>query len=401
MFKIKNPFKRIAEPSIDAKDAEKWFNFFGLGQALSGAKVTKDSAQGISAFWLADRIISEGVASLPLHIYKRTDKGKEIAYDHPSYKMLHSEPNNVMTSFTLLETMQSNIDIGGNGYAFIIKDENRRATGLKYICPEDVNDIKLIDDELFYSIQGFPQLVPSEYILHVKGLGNGYVGKSPLRVHMENIGVAIASQEFGATYFGNGVHNTGVLETDAKVEKTAKQTILDGWKNVYGGLRNSNGIALLDQGFKFKKISIPPEEAQFLQTRKFQVEEIARIFNVPPHMLHALDKATLNNVEQMSLNFVTYSLRTWLKRWEQELNRKIFREDEKGKYFVKFNMEGLLRGDSKTRSAYYKDMVGIGVFSINDVRNMENQNSIENGDNHYFPLNFTTIDKIGKDETGE
>jgi len=392
-------FTRNNESTVNLKDPQKWFDFFGLGLTKAGAEVTQKTAQGISAFWLADRIISEGVASLPVHIYRRTSKGKEIAFDHPSYEVIHSEPNNVMTSYTLYETMQSNVNIRGNGFAFIDKDSNRRVIALHYIPYEDVTNIKLVDDELFYTIAGLGKTpVPSEHILHIKGLGSGYVGKSPLRVHMENIGVSIAAQEFGATYFGNGVHNTGVLETDAKVEKTAKEIILQGWKEVYGGLKNSNGIALLDQGFKFKKISIPPEEAQFLQTRKFQVEEIARIFNVPPHMLHALDKATLNNVEQMSLNFVIYSLRTWLKRWEMEMNRRLFREDEKKEFFIKFNMEGLLRGDSKARAAYYKDLINTGVMSINEARSLENLNRVDGGDNHYFPLNYTTIDKIGQNE---
>ena len=208
----------------------------------------------------------------------------------------------------------------------------------------------------------------------------------------------MAVEEFGNTFFKNGAKLSGVLQTDRALSETAIGRLKNSFNNVYAQLTGSNSTVVLEEGLTFKPISISAEQAQFLASRTFSIEEVARIFNIPPHMLKDLSKSSFNNIEMQSQEFVTYTLMPYLTRIEQEMNLKLFRTNEIGKTFVQFNVNGLLRGNTKDRSEFYRTMLNIGAMSINEIRNKENMNKIADGDKHFMQLNMTTIDKIGQEE---
>ena len=247
-----------------------------------------------------------------------------------------------------------------------------------------------------------------EDVLHVVGLGfDGLVGYSPIAMAKNSIGMAIACEEFGAKFFSNGATPGGVLEHPNTIKDPEK--VRESWTNTFGGSGNSNKIAVLEEGMKYHPISINPNEAQFLETRKFQLNEIARIFRVPPHMIGDLEKSSFSNIEQQSLEFVKYTLEPWVARWEQAIVRRLLNEEEKKTYFVKFNLEGLLRGDYKSRMDGYAVARQNGWMSANDIRQLENLDMIpeEDGGNAYLvngnmiPLNYALNKKIEEDEKSE
>ena len=314
-------------------------------------------------------------------------------------RLISTQPNPYQTSLTFRETMQHNCNLRGNAYAYIEKGDNRLAKALHIIPPEYMEGVEKQGEEIYYKFKGSDGWIPSEYIIHIKNMGNGIVGKDPITQHKENLGISIASQKFGATYFGNGGIPSGILSTDKEVKDEVRKVMADSWKANNSG-DNANSIAVLDRGFKYQQISVSLEQSQFLQTRKFQVTEIARIMNIPPHKLYDLEKATFSNIEHQSISYTVDSIRPWLKKWEAELNSKLLREDEKGRYYYKFNMDAYLRGDSESRSNFYESGMKWGYFNIDDIRRMENMNDLPDGmgKKHYFPLNYTELSKIGQNE---
>ena len=282
----------------------------------------------------------------------------------------------------------------GNSYVHIVRDNNSNPVELIPLNPELVT-IYVKDREIFYQTQG-AGVLDSKDVLHVKLISDdGVEGLSPIDQCAKAINWSLSMEEFGKTFFTNGAKPSSVLSTDRALSETAIMRLKESFNNAYAKLKNSNSTIILEEGLTFKPISISPEQAQFLASRQFGVEEIARIFNLPPHMLKDLSKSSFNNIEMQSQEFVTYSLMPYLTRIEHEMNLKLFRTNELGNSFVEFNVNGLLRGDVKTRNEAYKTAIQNGYMSINEVRRKENLNAIEGGDKHFIPMNMTTIDKVG------
>ena len=343
------------------------------------------------------RILAEAVASLPLHVYEyQDDGGKKLVHDHPLYYLLHDEPNPEMTSFVFRETLMSHLLIWGNAYAQIIRDGAGRVLGLYPLLPDkmevqrdDRGNIYYVysrnsDENPMFKEYGNIKL-KAEDVLHIPGLGfDGLIGYSPIAMAKNAVGMTLACEEYGASFFANGANPGGVLEHPGVLKDPSK--VRESWNSVYRGVNNAHKIAVLEEGMKYQQIGIPPEEAQFLETRKFQINEIARLYRIPPHMVGDLDKSSFSNIEQQSLEFVKYTLDPWVIRWEQSLQRSLLLPGEKGKYFIKLNVDGLLRGDYQSRMNGYAVGRQNGWFSANDIREMENMNPIpdEEGGNLYL-----------------
>ncbi|QGT99509.1 Phage portal protein [Candidatus Syntrophocurvum alkaliphilum] len=371
------------------------YNFL-FGSTSSGKLVNERTAMQTTAVYACVRILAETLASLPLHTYKRTDKGKEKALDHPLYYLLHDEPNPEMTSFVFRETLMGHLLLWGNAYSQIIRDGRGKITALYPLMPDNMSVNRSDKGEIYYSYkkEGQEYLLRNYEVLHIPGLGfDGLVGYSPIAMAKNAIGMAIATEEYGAKFFNNGANPGGVLEHPAILKDPAK--VRDSWNSVYGGSGNAHKVAVLEEGMSFKPIGIPPEQAQFLQTRKFQLNEIARIFRIPPHLIGDLERATFSNIENQSIEFVKYTLTPWLSRWEMVLNKALLSPNEKKDYFFKLNVEGLLRGDYKTRMEGYSIGIQNGFLSPNDVRELENMNTIEHGDVYAVNGNMLKLEDIG------
>lgn len=284
-----------------------------------------------TAVYACVRILAEAIAGLPLHVYRyKSDGGKEKALNHPLYYLLHTEPNPEMTSFVFRETMMSHILLWGNAYAQIIRDGAGRVLALYPLLPEKMTVDRTASGQLFYEYRsdiGSVILRPED-VLHIPGLGfDGLIGYSPVAMAKNAIGMAIACEEYGASFFANGANPGGVLEHPGVVKDPKR--VRESWNTVYQGSANAHRIAVLEEGMKFQSIGIPPEQAQFLETRKFQINEIARIFRVPPHMVGDLEKSSFSNIEQQSLEFVKYTLDPWVVRWEQAIQKSLLLPSEK------------------------------------------------------------------------
>ena len=402
---IRNLFTRNYNPENPSNNIIPPLDY---GQSTSsGVDINESNSLTLAAVWGCVRTLSESVASLPINVYKRDMKngGRDISYAHPIYNLLHNSPTMNMTSYCWFNTMMLNLSLYGNAYACIKRDNKMQPIDLHILNPSDIK-ITLIKGEKFYvhDTNGEKTTYSDAEMIHIMGLStNGYVGKSPISAARENIGLGIASQKYGGAFFGNGASLSGVLEHPATLSKEAMERLAYTWNQKYAnnGGSNAHKTAILEEGMNFKNISIPPNDAQFIETRKFSVVEICRIYRVPPHLIQSLDAATYSNIEQQSLEFVKYTLYPYLRNWEQELNNKLFKENEKGKMYCEFKVDGLLRGDSKSRSEFYRTLWNMGVISQNEIRSFENLNAIEGGDKYYVPLNMTPTDAPREDDSTE
>ena len=388
-------FGQARDKPVD-KAADAGYSFL-FGRTTSGKPVNERTAMQTTAVYACVRILAEAVASLPLHVYEyQDDGGKKLVHDHPLYYLLHDEPNPEMTSFVFRETLMSHLLIWGNAYAQIIRDGAGRVLGLYPLLPDkmevqrdDKGNIYYVysrnsDENPMFKEYGNIKL-KAEDVFHIPGLGfDGLIGYSPIAMAKNAVGMTLACEEYGASFFANGANPGGVLEHPGVLKDPSK--VRESWNSVYRGVSNAHKIAVLEEGMKYQQIGIPPEEAQFLETRKFQINEIARLYRIPPHMVGDLDKPSFSNIEQQSLEFVKYTLDPWVIRWEQSLQRSLLLPGEKGKYFIKLNVDGLLRGDYQSRMNGYAVGRQNGWFSANDIREMENMNPIpdEEGGNLYL-----------------
>lgn len=388
-------FGQARDKPVD-KAADAGYSFL-FGRTTSGKPVNERTAMQTTAVYACVRILAEAVASLPLHVYEyQDDGGKKLVHEHPLYYLLHDEPNPEMTSFVFRETLMSHLLIWGNAYAQIIRDGAGRVLGLYPLLPDKMEVQRDDRGNIYYVYSRNSDENPTfkeygniklkaEDVLHIPGLGfDGLIGYSPIAMAKNAVGMTLACEEYGASFFANGANPGGVLEHPGVLKDPSK--VRESWNSVYRGVNNAHKIAVLEEGMKYQQIGIPPEEAQFLETRKFQINEIARLYRIPPHMVGDLDKSSFSNIEQQSLEFVKYTLDPWVIRWEQSLQRSLLLPGEKGKYFIKLNVDGLLRGDYQSRMNGYAVGRQNGWFSANDIREMENMNPIpdEEGGNLYL-----------------
>ncbi|RSI07083.1 phage portal protein [Streptococcus sanguinis] len=385
-------------------------NDFSLlfGRTTSGKTVNERTALQTTAVYACVRILSETIASLPLHVYRYTEGGKAKDTEHVLYTLLHDEPNPDMTSFVFRETLMSHLLIWGNAYAQILRDRSGQVIGLYPLLPDQMSVHRSEKGKLFYVYNRYEEDNPNfqekgsivlsqEEVLHIPGLGfDGLIGYSPIALAKNAVGMTLACEEYGASFFGNGANPGGVLEHPGILKDPAK--VRDSWNAVYQGTRNAHKVAVLEEGMSYKQIGIPPEEAQFLETRKFQINEIARLFRIPPHMVGDLEKSSFSNIEQQSLEFVKYTLDPWVVRFEQALKKSLLLPEEKKTHFIKFNVDGLLRGDYQSRMNGYAIGRQNGWLSTNDIRELEELNPIppeEGGDLYLINGNMTKLKDAG------
>ncbi len=402
------PKEKLPEVTDNVRDSGQTFLF---GRADSGERVDEKSAMQIATVYACVRLLSETVAGLPLHLYQFTDdteKGKEQARKHPLYKVLYRQPNPEMTSFSFRETMMTHLLLWGNAYAQIIRDGKNNILALYPLYPENVEVDRDENGEIYYIYHAYTNEVPGDQnkdlyfrrdeIFHVPGLGfNGLVGFSPIAMMKNALGTTLAVEKYGSAFFRNGAQPSGVLEHPGVLKNPEK--IRENWSDTYGGTNNAHKVAVLEEGMTYKPISLPPEDSQFLSVRQFSVEGICRIFRVPPHMVQDLDHATFSNIEHQSIDFVVHTLTPWLVRIEQAIEKDLLLEEEQDRYFPKFNVDGLLRGDYQSRMSGYATGISNGFLSPNDVHRLENMDLIpaeKGGDDYYLNGGYVRLEDAGK-----
>jgi len=390
MKKLKQEKEKRNVPSKQLQDFIKGIDEEG-SLTSSGVKVDEFTAMQMSAVNACVRILSETVASLPLHLYRRNGNGSpEKVEDHPLAECLYSAVNEEMTSFQFRESMMASVLLWGNAYARIIRNKLGQVTELWFLKPQYmVVDRDMRTGEIVYTYTDDTTneiyIYNPKQIFHLRTTPiDGLRGMSPIEQASSAIGLALAAEQYGAKFFGNGANPGGVLEHPGVVKDPTK--IRESWNSVYQGSVNAHKIAVLEEGMKYKAIGISPNAAQFLKTRKYQVEEICRIFRIPPHMVGDLDRATFSNIEHQSIQFVVHTVRPWLVRWEQAIARCLLNEEERGVYYARFNVDGLLRGDYQSRMEGYGIGRQNGWLSANDIRELEDLPPIpeEQGGNEYF-----------------
>lgn len=376
----------------------------GGNKAASGVNVTPSTALQSTAVFACVRVLAETVASLPLPVYRRLPGGgKERAIGHYLYSILHDLPNPELTSFEFREALMGHLALWGNAYAEIERDNGGRVRALWPLRPDRMQ-VYREQGELRYKYQlpdgSYVVLKPIQ-VMHIRGLsGDGIVGYSPIRLAREAIGLALATEEFGARFFSNGAHPGGIIEYPGTLKEEAYQRFKQSVQEAYGGLSKSHRLMILEQGLKYHQVGIPPEDSQYLETRKFQVNEIARIFRIPPHMIGDLERATFSNIEHQSIEFVVHTIRPWLVRWEQAIKRDLFLPGERNSYFAEFLVDGLLRGDIKSRYEAYAIGRQNGWLSADDIRELENMNPLPDGQGKIYLVNGNMLptDMVGKQQ---
>ena len=403
---------KLPEVTDNVRDSGQTFVF---GRADSGERVDEKSAMQIATVYACVRLLAETVAGLPLHLYRMKDgtNAKERATDHPLYKLLYRQPNPEMTSFSFRETMMTHLLLWGNAYAQIIRDGKNNILALYPLLPEYVETDRDENGQIYYIYHAYTDEVPGEKnkdiyfrydeVLHVPGLGfNGLVGFSPIAMMKNSLGTTLAMEKYGSAFFKNGAQPSGVLEHPGVLKNPEK--IRENWSDVYGGANNAHKVAVLEEGMSYKPISLPPEDSQFLSTRQFGVNEICRIFRVPPHLVQCLEHATFSNIEHQSIDFVVHTLTPWLVRFEQAIIKDLLLPDEQDEYFPKFNVDGLLRGDYQSRMQGYATGISNGFLSPNDIHRLENMDLIpaeKGGDDYDLNGGYVKLEDAGKNVTGK
>ena len=377
----------LENPQTNLSDPSAWLqSWLGGGTTKAGAEVSANNAITIPAVFAAVRVISEAIASLPLHVYESTDNGKNRLQGHPANKVLGSVGNPEMTAFTVRETLMSHVLLWGNGYAEIQRNMAGEVVALWPLLPDRTEPIRRGGIKYYITkVAGQDIRLSDSDVLHISGLSHdGLKGYSPIQLMRESLGLTMAADEYGARMFSNNARPGGILEHPGKLTPETAERLRSSWASIHQGLSNAHRVAVLEEGLTWKQLSVSPEDAQFLETRKLQKNEVATMFNIPPHMIGDLEKATFSNIEHQGINFVVHTIRPWLVRWEQEINRKLFPGDA----FAEHTVDGLLRGDIKSRYDAYAVGRQWGWLSVNDVRRLENYNDVDGGDLYLTPMNM-------------
>lgn len=365
--------------------------------------VTADNAFGFPAFFAAVRVLSEDVAKLPLFVYEDLDPGKRRAKEHYLYPVLHDRPNPEMTSFVWREASMSHLVTWGNCYSEIVRNAQGETVELWPIRPDRLSVRRDMQGKKFYRVRlpGGIETVDLAYdeVFHIPGLGyDGLVGYSVINILSRTIELGMAAQEYGAQLWANNARPGGVLQVpaDLQLSDLAKERLRTNFEGAHRGLSNAQRVALLEDGITWTETQIPPEDAQYIETRKFQVTEVARAMRLPPHKIGDLDKATFSNIEQQALEYVQDALGGWVARWEAQIRKDLLRPAERGRYFAEFNVDALLRADSLSRSQALWIQRQAGVINADEWRDIENRNPLPNGDGQVFiqPLNMTPVGTV-------
>ena len=381
---------------------------FFFGQSASGANVNERTAMSMTAVYGCVRVLAESIASLPLHVYKRGDNGnREKAENLPLYTLLHDTPNDEMSSFTLRETLMTHLLLYGNAYFQILRNGRGEVIALYPLLPNRMTVERDESGQLFYRYHRYSEEPPTmegnqvillpEDVLHIPGMSfDGLVGLSPIAACRNAVGAGLSADEYSSRYYANGAAPMGVLEHPGVIK--SPERLRESWNEAFGGTRNAGKVAILEEGLKFTPISISPADSQLLETRKFTVEEICRIFRVPPHLVQDLTKTSYNSAEQMSQEFVYYTLLPWCVRFEQAMMRSLLSAEDRKHFEIRFNLDGLLRGSYESRMRGYQTAVNTGIFSVNDCRKLENMDLLkpeDGGDTHMVQGAMIPLSMVG------
>lgn len=392
-MQLRIPFTDIAL-RMDVGSAGKWLNSDGdFSLANLKGRVTEEKALGIDAVYACVNLYARTMASMPLVLYRKGENGKERATNHPLYNLLHNEPNMNMSSHTFRKIMEASLKLWGNAYAWIEFDKYYQVKALWPLPPGSVFPQRSRrTSELFYDAvlyDGTARRFRAYEMVHIPGLGfDGICGRSPIRQFAETMGLNLDIKEYGCKFFKNGARPSGVLEHPGRLSEEAQARLRKQFDRRYAGANNSGKTMLLEEGMKYAQISVPPEEAQFLESRKYGVNEIARIYGIPPHMIADLEHATFSNIESQDINFAKHSIVPECVNWEQELMRKLLNAEERKSYEIEFNMEGLVRGDMQSRYQAYAIGRQWGFLTADDIRAKENMGNVDGGKTTYTPLNM-------------
>jgi HK97 family phage portal protein len=406
---------RVFQRSTTLQNPDRWLlRAFGAGPTSSGVQVDESATLSSSAFWAGVRLIAESLSTVPLHVYRMTPSGeRRVERDHPVDDLIYSSPNPEMTAQEWRSQMMAALILAGNSYNEIVRDRGGRIRQLWPLSWYRVEIKRAQDDSLYYQISttGLDDvtdrqtvaILPSEQVLHLRGFNvRGLLGESMVNKLRETIGITIATEAFGASFYGSGTTLSGVLEHPGELSEAAQKRLKASWDARHSGLSRAHRIAILEEGMKFTPISVPPEAAQFLETRQFQVQEAARALRLPPHMIGDLSRATFSNIEHQAIEFVTHSLRPWASILEQRMQLSLLTPQERAQgYYIRHNLEGLLRGDIKARYDAYAVGRQWGWLSVDDIRALEDLNPIENGDIYLQPMNMVPAGMAGEVEPQE
>lgn len=381
--------KRVAGPLDDF-----WYRPAWMSRDMS-KEASPEEAMGLSAWWAGISIISATMGSLPCRLYRRVGEGREVVRDDPRNWMMFRSPNRWQTAFEHREMAQGQALARGNHYSRIIRDRTGLARELYPLHPDRV-ELHTETGEIVYHVRtkaGIEKYRPED-ILHVRGLGDGLLGWSVVQLARRSLGYGLQLEQHGSELMGNKARPGGVLSTDQVLKPETRKALGEQWDGMYtgGGLGKT---AVLDAGLSWQQVGFSAEDAQFLESRKFQVTEVARWLNLPPHFLKDLERSTFSNIEHQAIEFVVHTMRPWAERWEQKLDQALLDESEREEYFFKFSLEALLRGDSAARGAFYNQLFQMGALSPNEVRSFEEMNPVDGGDQRFVQVNLIPLDKAG------
>jgi len=389
-------FRRNKEKRSGTYNPAQWLiDWVSGGSATSsGVHVNERTALQYTPFWASVRVISGTLAALPFIVYRRLDAGKERINDHPVYTLLHDRPNEYIDSITFIETLQTHVLTYGNGYAEIQRDGAGRPVALWPLLP-DRTFRKISQGGIpYYEVhmsEGGTVNLPDYNVLHIKGLGfDGYTGYNVVSYHKEAIGYGIAVKEYGHRFFGNNASIGGILEHPNTLSDAAAKRLEESWNKTEAGLSKAHRTKVLEEGMKWTKVGVEPEQAQALEVQKYTVDDCSRIFNIPPHKIGSLERATFSNIEEQNIDFVTQTMFYWFRKWEQECNYKLILPANRRTIFCEILVDGLLRGDTKSRYEAYNIGRNGGWLSADDIRGMENMNPLPDGKGKIYlePLNM-------------
>jgi HK97 family phage portal protein len=390
----------ISYPGDSLSSPSGWLaRILALSETSSGIAINEYNALTVSDVWKCDRVIRETIAMLPWKLYQTQPRGRKEARKHPLFFLLHDEPNPHMSSFTYREMLVSNLNIWGKHFSYIERNRAGMPVALWPIRP-DLCRFEIVDGVMWFyarTLRGAEVKYWDDEIFYVPGLTrDGIHTYSPIALHRETLGLSKATEVFGAKFFGNGMHAGGNISHPGKISKEAATRLKEQFEERHTGLENAHRLMVLEEGMKFDTNTIPPEAAQFLQTRQFQRAEIAGLFRVPPHKIGDLSRATFSNIEQQDLEFLRDCIAPQLERIEQAGNRRLLLPAEKGRLYIEFEIKGMMRGDSAARSTWYQARFNTASMSPNDIRESENEEPIEGGDEYFAPMNMVPVSMLAK-----
>lgn len=392
--------EKLFEKRSELPDAgwQEWLpDVLGGSDTPSGLYVTEEQSLKLSAVYAAVNLLGNSIGKLPFQMFERTENGRQRQRDHPIAKIIEKRPNPFTTPFNFKKTMEVHRNLWGNAYANIECNRAGMPIALWILNPRVTKPYYDWKKRTLWYVTQLPdgtyRKMHYDEVIHLTGMViDGFEGKSPIRTSRDSLGNVMATQNFIGSFYKNGTTTKGIMKVPQQLDKPAKDKLREEWEKANGGLDNASRIAILDAGLEFDSISMPLADAQFIQTLKGGLADIARIFNVPLHKLQELDRATFNNIEHLNLEYHMDTMEPILVSWEQEIEYKLFLEEDAKKYYLKFNVNSLLRTDIKSRAEYHRIMANIGAESINEIRDLEDKNRIINGDGHYIMLNMASVD---------